>query len=912
MAYSIKGNINATNGIKVQGKNVGATISTTENETIYSADENGHLELPVSSSSEVDFVLNQLPLTQYGSINNNPIGVAGTFDGGSTVSYYSYMPIHLEDDGTVIILRPGTNGSTLNYYYTYINSPDSSMKPTTTIEKYYSGTSKNILFYDSYTKDTLIYDDLDNKRLHIVLTNGTLHKEFHKEANIARSLIPYNIMSALKVGNYVYIIALYNSAFNYNDVFGMDYNVNDPLQFVFYRIPVSEINAGVVNTVQQVTGISGKTMNGTQLSGLGAARVAGAWASTIDSSTESFIKYQTGLKVLPFTYSIIGAAKSYFDGTNIIFSFYTNCLAINNTQRYDTMFGISISFNVNTNSYTTDVSAAPVTVTGQMTGALTWNNPYSVTSANIYGIGQQFSDANSSSWYITDSGVQYAVTEKYVLRDTYMVTKSNITNFTNKANAYKIRNRQLSNTGGAEVPSDFASRVGDQLTGGSPISSTRIMFTGTGTYNGRNYTKYFRGIADIGTTRNYTYNSFSRGTITGYAPQAFRVPFGDDNEQKMHSKISLCDAAGNVKAYGCAFFEDQVLSTGYQLNPNTITYDTNISISNTTLINLKNSILASAGITSPASSKIGLYFVPDGSYCKSIATVAVYNGTNLGGQYVFATVDCTLSSGVVSVATLNTIIKKEPITNMQFITEISEIFAKSGLSCVKYNDFTYISFSALFPYAVGGDMNELSCCGVVNGNTVSNFIVSQSYHAQISPYAREYSYIPNLGFGYYIYYNNDRGTKLIFRNCGNTLAQYNANMSAGNGTDVVILAQDVPEGFYLYFTEITPLFMSGKYFDVPISSISLDQVTPNPANKTFYVYIQLSVGSPKYVASLTSLQESNTNMFIGTITTDGTKVSSLNINKVSRFDLYRPSLTQIGAAFPVSSGNPTQQGSIGW
>lgn len=911
MAYTIKGDIQATR-IVVQGKTVGAGISTTDNSIVYTADITGHVDLPIPTSSEIDYILNQFPLSQYGAINNNVIGASGSFDGGSTVAYYSSMPVLLEEDGTLSFLRPGTNGSTINYYYTYIASPESSTQPTTTIRKYYNGTSKNIVFFDSYTKDTLIYQDIDNSLLYVVLTNGTLDSVKHKQASFSRNLIPHNIMSALKVDDYVYIISLYNTSSNINNPTVTTNNRNDPFQFLIHRIPVSQIQAGNITTVEQVTGITGTNMFGDPNTS-GNIRIADAWSSTIDdTSVKSFFKYPTGTSIAIYTYTIIGCAKAFYDGTNIIFSFYTNGYVVNSNQRKDTLYAFTVTYNVSNKTFTTDLGTDAVVCNGSTTGTLTWDNPYVINSSKTHGIGTSGGDGNSCSWYITDNGVQYAIKEKYVLVDNYMVSRCVISNFTTKANAYKIRDRVLSPTSYTNVSGDFASRVGDQLVAGSPISSTRIMFTGTGTYQGTQYTKFYRGISDIGSTRNYTYNSVDRGTITGYAPQSFRVPFGYEN--LMRSKLSFCDTAGNVEAYGCAFIENVVLSTGYKFSSSSLTYDTTVNISNTTLVDLKNTILADAGITSAQDSKIGLYYSPKADYCKSIAYVVVYNGTNLGGTHIFATVDCTLTGNTVSSATFNTIIYNQPVTNMQSITpNSSEIFAKSGFSCVKYSDFTYISFSGLFTYGLPGGSAELTACGIVNGNTVDSLLVTQSArYTGSSSNAREYSYIPNLGFGYYIYGSTDKGTKLIFKNCGNTLAQYNSNMASGTGTDVVILAQDIPQGFYIYFTETTPLFMSGQYFDVPISVIDLNDVTSAPGNKSYYIYVQLILGTPKYVASLTEIPESATTMFIGTATTDGTKVSALNINKVSRFDVYRPSLTQIGSAFPVSSGNPTQSGTIGW
>lgn len=910
MAYEIKGDVNAQVNITVQGKNVGTTLDTPGGD-VYNADSTGHVDLPVQQKPEIDYILNQFPLSQYGAINNNPPGVAGTFDGGSTVPYYSAMPVKLEQDGSLVYLRPGTNGSTVNYYYTYINNPTVSMAPLNTINKYYQGSWKNIVFSPSDTNTALMYEEIGNNAIHLVLTNNTMDRTKHKEATIARNLIPYYLMYAMVVDSYYYVITLYSSNYDYqNNPTGVYYRLDDPLQFVLYRIPVSQINSGNVTTVEQVSGINGSTMYGDAVNSAGYIRISDVWASTTATATKSFIKYDQEIPgISPFTYSVYGMVRAYYDGTNILISMSSNCYSSNTSYRTDTKYDFTVSYNVNTKAYSTNLSTTPLTVKGGNAGNMTWTNPYFVNSNNIWGSDSAYSDSLNGCFYTTSTGIVYFIREKYILSDEYYVYRSKINNFTSIANSVSYRNRSVTRQEVNIVKQDFASRVGDQMLACSPISSTKVMFSGTGTYQGVTYSKYDKGVADIGTTRNYTYNSFQRGTITGYAPQTYRVPL--DVQNQLTNGLSFCDSAGNVQFYGTAFVEDKLLTTGYKLDANTLSFDKTMSISSDVLINLKNSIISYVGVTA-TQSKIGLYYSPDTSYTRSVACVYTYNGTS-GGNLIVATVDTTANSTTVLTATMNQIAYSAFDSSVVAITNNAEINRHAGLSCVKYNDFTYISFTHLINVGTPGDSKEQSFAGIVSGNTISSIMVNNSYHANdISPGSREYGYIPNLGFGYFVFSNTDRGTKLIFKNCGNTLAQYQANLYNGTGTDIVILAQDVPQGFFLYFTEVTPLFMSGQYFDVPISVIDLDSVVTNPGNRTFFVYIQLYLGSPRYVVSLSEIPESNTNMYIGKISTDGTKVASLNITKVSRFDVYRPSLTQIGGAFPVSSGNPSQTGSIQW
>lgn len=918
MAYVIKGDVNVTGNITVQSKNVGTSITTTGNSTVYLADTSGHVDLPLPSKSDVDYILKQLPLSQYGALNNNAPGVAGTFDGGSTVSYYSAMPVLLEADGSLVYLRPGTNGSSINYYYTYINNPDASMQPFTTINKYYTGSWNNILFFESDTKSCLLYEEVGNNALHVVLTNGTLQKTNHQQATIARNLIPHYIMNGTVVGTYLYIVALYCSTYDLSNPTGVFYNNNDPFQFLLYRIPVSEIISGTVSTVEQVSGITGNTLYGSSQGSQSYIRIADKWASTVESGEQSFIRYNSAIPygVAGYTYTMYGMVKCIFDGTNIVLSMHNNCLARNVTNRVDTMYGFRIFYNVNTKAFTTDLTTnSPVIATGGNTGSISWTNPYSINSSNLFGVGTATSDSLHGTWYITENGTQYFIREKYVLSDGYYVYSGKINSFTNKVSAYNIRGRTFNNTVEYQVMSDYASRVGDQLMGGIPISSSKIIFSGTGTYQGTNYNKYYKGASDIGTTRTYSYNSFTSGTLTGYAPQANRSALPSVTEDATYGGISYCDTSGNVTFYGTVFVENSILVGGYQLNPSTLLYDKTISITNTILTNLKNSIISAAGL-SPSSSSIALYYSPNTSYFASVACVTTLNSGG-GGNMILASVNCTASTSAVTGASLNTIINNyygsDFVSTATNGTYNSEMRRHGGLCVVQYSDFTYVSLPHLININISGDSREYTYAGVKSGNTLTSLIMSQSYHApDISPGSREYSYIPNYGFGYYMFEKSDKGSKLMFKRCGSTLSEFNSNMSAGTGTETVILAQDVPQGFYLYFTEVTPLFMSGQYFDVPITAIDLSTVQANPGNTTFYVYIKLALGTPSYVVSTTTLPETDTQMFIGTIVTDGTKVATLNIKKVSRLDTYRPSTTQIGSAFPVSTGNPTQSGTINW
>lgn len=117
-------------------------------------------------------------------------------------------------------------------------------------------------------------------------------------------------------------------------------------------------------------------------------------------------------------------------------------------------------------------------------------------------------------------------------------------------------------------------------------------------------------------------------------------------------------------------------------------------------------------------------------------------------------------------------------------------------------------------------------------------------------------------------------------------------------------------GLVLNFTRIVPLFMAGIYYKVPVQSITLQ--APPSGTYTYNVYVELELGVPKYSVSRAEGVENEIRMFIGTAVVSTTTVTTINVNRVSRFGTYRPSEIQKGSSFPVSTGHPSTTGSINW
>lgn len=116
----------------------------------------------------------------------------------------------------------------------------------------------------------------------------------------------------------------------------------------------------------------------------------------------------------------------------------------------------------------------------------------------------------------------------------------------------------------------------------------------------------------------------------------------------------------------------------------------------------------------------------------------------------------------------------------------------------------------------------------------------------------------------------------------------------------------------IVFSLDVPAFIGGALYTLKSTSINLATIKSNPANTTFYAYCSLKMGSPEYTISTTEIAETETRMFIGTIVTGASNITSNTIQRVSRFGLSRPSTVKRGSSFPVSTGLPNQSGTINW
>lgn len=159
--------------------------------------------------------------------------------------------------------------------------------------------------------------------------------------------------------------------------------------------------------------------------------------------------------------------------------------------------------------------------------------------------------------------------------------------------------------------------------------------------------------------------------------------------------------------------------------------------------------------------------------------------------------------------------------------------------------------------------------------------------------------------------HNDRAESLKL----NTRAQFDAKMGTMIPQGVVPVSSfgemdpglDLTKAFSRSgwtFSSLVPIkaVVAGNSYVLKSQTVDLSASLTNYTNKTVLVYLKLRQGVISYTVSLIPLAESNTVLFIGTLTTSDSAITALNLEKVIRIGTFRPYGQPRGSVIPYAAG----------
>lgn len=911
MSKKIIGDLSVSSNTIVNSKNAIRDINN------ITADQSGNIPFPLYTKEEIDRITAVLPVSRVGTMDYLPMSINGSYEGATT--YYSskhILPIIIEDNGTLVYLRPGTNGSTDGYYYCYTADARnvSDLVPVLSNTKYvpsfFTVNHKLLDFVGTKASELLFMktNNGTNDTYTIGLTNGTMNSISHQYVEFNRSLLgTTDPQYAHIVDSTIYIWCIDS------------YETTSAFDISLYTISVDNVRNGVTTSLARVTGFSGATIYGTAVSSSNTVRIAQRYIST-SSSDNPFLLTDANTTTSLFqlnTNGVIQAAANS-DSTSIrVALFHPWAMNATGITGIQTHWGLSLTYNISTKTYVLDKPAAgPITVSSNGS-SFTYTNPYNSTMENINGFPSD-AQGNVPTIFQTADGMVFSTVARYITSPQHKITRATISSFTNAYDSLNLVNRTLNSVTLKYVNPVYGSALGENLINPIVISPTRIMLSCSGNDSNGSFGFDSRVYADIGSTRTYSYNSIvSDSTINGYAPQPTRTRV-DNADFKYTGMITLVAADGTTRSYGSSFVEGLTKPAGGLLNTSTFDFGTAYTMTNTALLTtLKTQMINAVTITGTVlESKIVLYYVPDSSYGKSIAIVSLrtdtVDGSGYSGHVIVSTVDVTLSGQ--NITALNAAASVINGVSSGVITINLTYFARmAGLTIAKYSGFSYIGIPALFNMGTSSNASFRSMLGKLDAsnNIVSLRAITSQYLSGGTSY--EVGVLPGFGFG--LFENGDvtdYQTKLVYKYHGTTEANLDALIADPTSTPTaryVVASQEVPQGFNVYFTQEIPVFLHGAYYEMPVQTINLTTIQANPANTTFYLYITIVEGTAIYQISTTLLTEELYRVYIGTIVTGASSITSITTEKVTRFLTYRPSTTKRGSAIPASTGVPSSTGS---
>lgn len=906
MSTKIIGSLEVQGNLQLNGKYIMRTFNG-----VSPGANTGDVDYPFYRKSEVDTIMSMLPVSRVGTLDYLPINVSGSFTGASSYSYIHFMqPMVIEDDGTAVYLRSGTNGSTYGYYYAYVRNirsistlQESDVVSTNTEYRpaYFTSSQYISDFYATNAYQLLFYKTSGasgGDTYALALTNSTLNLVSHQSVQFPVSTFTnFDPINASIVNGTIFI-------------WGKDTTVtNNGYALVLYTVPVDSIRAGNINSMTRVTGYNGRTVRNTTYTNSANIRIWDMYQSStasdpalyITSGTVNSVEYWQNLE--KFNIQCVPNSTN----TTVRVAIWFSTRAVTNTS-ITSMLGSGFSFvyNISTKTITYDQTVGnAITISADAAGtSFTRTDPYQIDTTNITGYG--LSLGNTGSICQAADGFLVSNKSRWSSSSTYGLSIAKVTP-TNMYDSWNLVNRRATRQS-ANIQPVFGSAIGENLLGVRFLTKNKLVLACAGTNNGvtTSYDSY--STTTLGTTRNFTYNSLQHGTLTGYEPQT-RSVIGTNSEQYT-AMISLIEANGDVSSYASSFIEGYSKPNQGKYNVSTGVFDGTYTMTDAVMQNIKNSIISSASVSNTVKSLITIYYVPDSSFGRSIAVVKCRNSSNVG-TIITAEIDLTLSSNAIVGGVVVTTTTSTGYNNVTDVGSGTITRRFNGLTIAKFSGFNYVGIGSTHCFYVPGNTTWHGLVAKYKGGTIAGNgrYFQQSY---VQTGSLEPGVLPGVGFGLYDHTWSDIATKSVFGLYGTTEAQMDG-LIANTGTvteRVVVVSQEVPRGFNLYITQEIPVFLGGVFDKIPAVSYNLTSIKANPANSTFYLYVQMNrtTRTASYLISESSLPESLTSTYIGTIITNATSIDSIVTEKVTRFQTFRPSVTRRGSAIPCSTGVPSGTG----
>jgi hypothetical protein len=875
-----------------------------------------------------------VPVSRYGSLNYLPPGVTGSFEGGTTAKLRNASACMIEEDGTAVYLRNGTDGAKNGVFYAFMPSATIRVsQPVKTTRRYRpswfpAGMSAHSVFASS---SDVIFGQLQDATgvpgdYFMALTNGTFDDSKHTGGIIAKAAAEAmgKDGEAILAGNTVLFYGL------------PTVNQNNPFDVAVFSISKATLAAanGATVTLTQVTGINAKGFGNIDYNGYNGIRLTGRLASYLPADNPAVLLVGTFQSAVVFYWDVPTMVSAYDQVSGLIRTkVYGQSRSVTTGNSVYASIGFSFTYNPVTKVAKLDTAMLAGQSTITEAGDLpAYAGPLydMLTYDKIATTGQQ-----KSSYCFDEYGNAFRMMVSTGV-DNMTIQIGKMNNFVSRFANLEATATTISSKGVIAVRPSFGTALGSNFHSPSFVSATKLVMMADGVNAAGAYQRGLVTTTLEGTGNNYIYDSIYRGTIKGYAPSADRKFLTDLGlaQPDYEAPINEVNASGVFASSlrficGSPGLGTYSRLTGKKTIAGDLSLGSNVSITEALLQKVGKSISDKTVEVSlpPFEMYVIELVVPTQNGVPPFALICAQDTSK---NLIFTIAKCAVVRDAADNISNVTVSKVYP--QRIVYTGIGRGIGYNATNvlysgaCAMWDNGTevLIGSSSSANFLVPGG-NPIPTVAFTYNKTDGEFhhasdFKMRTFNHYSNSSGRHYMAHPSLGFG--LHWGtigetgySDETTKLNFLPIGRTQADYDA-WAAGTvaPTDqwTCLASQKAAEGWVLYFSEDTPVVLNGNYYILPVSSVDLRTILADASNRTFYVYARIVNNVATYVVATNQSAESNTNMFVGKVVTNATQISSIEIEKVTRLGNARISLTAKGSAIPVSTGLPRLADKLQW
>jgi len=868
------------------------------------------------------------PISTYGDISWLPPDVSGSFEGAGMAGSGDAGGFSLiEDDGTWIGLRRGTNGTSQGLYYFYLSNAEDRIDSVGPVRMNlrYSPANRPSGFecLDTISSDVgvIVGQGYGHATYNgfVSLTNGTMDVTkhytgyFNIQTAFGRGITPH--ASACVVGNYVYLFIPVSST-SWQNVS----EVADPYDIDVYRCPTSQIISGGAVTWEAM-----KSWNSTGLWGntgvSDSIRVAPTMLS-VDPAKKPFILHEN--RAWTTVYSPIHSGRRTMccvDPNNVnqvrLAVYHTVWSSLANGTSLMPNIGFSVLVNVAGKTAVVEDGANYIKHVSPNQNTLQLQSNAVITADKITGF--NYAGNYWPNTLVTARGYLLSRGSGNQADETNRFIRAELSNFANRFDALRIGKRVIRPL--TNIPDPI--RVGSQFTNNAMnprmLPGLNLLFNGTTTAQTAQWTygrvKRLQFMGDP----TFNYGTINSGVIKGWAPNSTRMEFPNNiafNQGVFITRTGsdgslVCDASvmsgpSSLSSAGASINKDLVISGSFNWQPNE---------GNNVALSAARQILGKQNINQYA----WVIYVPQDANLPVLMVLSATTARDdsIGFRATIALVELTYNgsrSGAIAGYTLKRIIKS-PTWEQMPGGAYTQFETMAGIQSYKCADGTYIMSIGVPTVlgAYGGQTGWHWYAAVKPGaKTIEDSSVKEYSHGYFPTSALPSGFVhPSYGLCMLDYQTNQANYSAIM--AINVMATtYDEFVAWQPKQKLIIGAQEVEQGWIVYFTADAPVFLAGREYTLPATAIDLRSIDSSPGNKTFYAYVRLTVTGIEYFLTTTPSAPTITMMYIGRITTIASQISTIQISKRVRVDTFELSAPHIGSAIPISTGVPSGSGNFVW